>query len=490
MEKFKYIESEYSQNVSTYNFLNEDFDKNNLIKHFFEHCDSFNANDPKFPRMSMREYGRRALELMNSKVGLSTSDEPIIGFEIAPKQGEKNTKNRLVKIKKQWDFVDPNIKGTENVGEVVIYSKDGYIVSYYASKPNRIKTLLSQFVKELDENIIKEEVKENMKLNEQNNKEIKRIDWNGKTYVFTNTFKKTGAMSHDFLTMDDGEYEYQGEVTWINRPWHRFDLEEAWVSIVEEAFGSKAKELCLEINKKAKGIEDAIDKFFAKFDPKDINNERGSDNEAPKDKKVALAEYLEVSVDEIEDGDRENEFVCNGEVFEVLNDDEANERFRESCKLYLEDSFEVLPEYLQESIIQNCVSQGDIDVEVDYIIRDDVDMMWEDDIAEDCIDEGIVEREEVFDDEGNLRDDIDFDELKDKLSQAKLDSMGDDERVERVLEQHPCDDYEYWSSFINIDDATQEIMDDIEANSSRGQELSTYDGQEVDLGNGLFAYRQ
>ena len=117
-------------------------------------------------------------------------------------------------------------------------------------------------------------------------------------------------------------------------------------------------------------------------------------------------------------------------------------------------------------------------------------MMWEDDIAEDCIDEGIVEREEVFDDEGNLRDDIDFDELKDKLSQAKLDSMGDDERVERVLEQHPCDDYEYWSSFINIDDATQEIMDDIEANSSRGQELSTYDGQEVDLGNGLFAYRQ
>ena len=74
MKEFIHIEKEYSLNVSSNISFKEDFDKNNLIKHFFEHCDSFNANDPKFPRMSIREYARRATELANSKAGLSTSD--------------------------------------------------------------------------------------------------------------------------------------------------------------------------------------------------------------------------------------------------------------------------------------------------------------------------------------------------------------------------------------------------------------------------------
>ena len=100
---------------------------------------------------------------------------------------------------------------------------------------------------------------------------IKEIEWNGRHYTFTNTFRNSGYKSHDILTMEDDQgNSWEGETTWINRPWHRFDLEEAFTEIVGKAFGPKALELVYTINEHSNSVESAIDEFFATFKPEDI----------------------------------------------------------------------------------------------------------------------------------------------------------------------------------------------------------------------------
>lgn len=494
MKEFIHIEKEYSQNVSSYISFKEDFDKNNLIKHFFEHCDSFNANDPKFPRMSIREYARRATELANSKAGLSTSDNIIIGFEIAPRQGEKNTKNRLVKIKRQWDFVDPNIKGTEDIGEVVIYSKDGYIVSYYASKPNRIKTLLSQFVKELDENTSKEEIKETMKkLNEEKENVIKEIDWNGHHYTFINHFYNTGSKSHDVLTMkDENGNSWTGETTWINRPWHRFDLEEAFDEIVSKAFGPKALEMVEKIDKDSYSVEEVIEKFFAQLKPEDISNSNETKiDDSEEGRRNALAKYLKVNNDEIrEEGN--NEFAYDDATYKVLTDEEAEEEFDTKVRNLWDDlGLESIGDYLKDWVYENAIDEDALEDFVRNDVVDYYDNMSNDEIVDEAIDNDLIAPEEAYEeDEGEdgypvLKSSLGIDNLKSQLVDLKMDDI--DNYVE-YLRDMGYDD-EFFKDYLDEEAVIEAIKDDIDVNGSRAQEIAYYDGDEIDLGDGLFAYR-
>ena len=138
---------------------------------------------------------------------------------------------------------------------------------------------------------------------------------------------------------DEKGNSWTGETTWINRPWHRFDLEEAFTEIVSKAFGPKAVELLHKINETAHSVESAIETFFEKFDAKDIEPEEETHQDTSYEaRKKSLATYLEVSVEDIEEVGH-NEFEVNGETYKVLTDEEADEEFEKAvihiCARYI-----------------------------------------------------------------------------------------------------------------------------------------------------------
>ena len=320
-------------------------------------------------------------------------------------------------------------------------------------------------------------------------KVIKEVDWNGHHYTFTNTYKNTGTKSHDILTMEDENgNSWTGETTWINRPWHRFDLEEAFNEIVSKAFGPKALELVYEIDKTAHSVESAIDTFFEKFDAKDIEHVAKEQQDDSSDaRKQALANYLEVNVEELEEvGD--NEFQVNGETYLVLTDEEADDAFDEHIRDYWEDyGLDGISGYLRDWILENALDES----QCEDLVRDEVynsvyDWMDDEEVVDECESEGIVGYDEVYDEDGELRDDIDFDDLRERLVDEKFNQI---ENYAEYLIDAGFDE-DVLKDFIDDDMAIDALKDNVEVNGSgRGQEIAYYDGEEHDLGNGLFAYR-
>lgn len=324
---------------------------------------------------------------------------------------------------------------------------------------------------------------------------IKEIDWNGRHYTFTNTFRNSGYKSHDILTMtDDQGNSWEGETTWINRPWHRFDLEEAFTEIVGKAFGPKALELVHKINEHAYGVEGAIDEFFATFKPEDI--QQASEGEEAIDDSTeariqSLADYLEIDPEEIEEVD-DREFEVDGKTYLVLTDEEADEEFDTQVRSLWDDlGLDGLGD-ISDTIIDRCVDEDQLEDFVRNDIEDYVYSMADEEVAYECIDEGIVDEDDIYDydeEDGEevIRDDVDFDDLRDKLIEEKVDNV--DDYVE-YLRDMGFDD-SFFADYIDEDKAIETIKDAVDTNGSgRGQEIAYYDGNEIDLGNGLYAYRK
>ena len=324
-------------------------------------------------------------------------------------------------------------------------------------------------------------------------KVIKEIDWNGNHYTFTNTYRNTGTKSHDVLTMEDQNgNSWTGETTWINRPWHRFDLEEAFTEIVSKAFGPKAVELLKGINEKAYSVEQAIEEFFAQFKPEDIQaNAKDSFDDSAEARKQALANYLEVDVELIEDAG-DNEFSYDGATYRVLTDSEADYEFDEAIRnLWDEVGFDGVGDWMHDWILENALDDGALEDLVRESVANDIEWLSDEEVADACIDEGIVSAEEVYDEESDeynpeLRDDVDFDDLREKLIDARFDAI--DDYTEYVNDMGL--DSDTLSYYIDDEKVIDALKDDADVNGSgRGQELAYYDGDELDLGNGLFAYR-
>ena len=318
---------------------------------------------------------------------------------------------------------------------------------------------------------------------------IKEIDWNGNHYTFTNTFYRTGTKSHDVLTMENqmGE-KFVGETTWINRPWHRFDLEEAFTEIVSKAFGPKAVELVRNINEEAYSVTDAIDKFFAEFKPEDIQVNQEVEYDSSEEARInALAKYLEVSADIIESvGD--NEFEVDGETYKVLTDNEADEEFDNYCRSVWDDIGLDIGGYITDSILEYAVDED----ELSDVVRDDISNyvydISDEEVADECINENIVSEEDVYvdgDTYGSLRDDIDIDDLREKLIDEKLSDIDDYAEYLR----NTGFDSEFFKNYIDEDKAVEVIKDAEDVNGSGRGAIAYYDGAELDLDNGLYAYR-
>lgn len=322
---------------------------------------------------------------------------------------------------------------------------------------------------------------------------IKEIDWNGNHYTFTNTFKNTGTKSHDILTMEDQNGDsWTGETTWINRPWHRFDLEEAFTEIVAKAFGPKAVELLMNINAKAFSVEQAIEQFFSQFKPEDIEHVAPeSYDESEEARKQALANYLEVNVEQVEEVGT-HEFEVDGEEYRVLTDKEADEEYDEYVRnLWYDIGLDGIGGYLHDWILENAIDES----ELENIVREDISNyvydMSDEEVADECVNEGIAEAEEVYDENSDsaytpeLRGDVDFDELREKLIESKFDEV---DSYAEYLRDMGYDD-KFFSNYIDDELVIDALKDDSDVNGYGRGDMSGYDGREHELEDGFYAYR-
>ena len=321
---------------------------------------------------------------------------------------------------------------------------------------------------------------------------IYEIDWNGKHYTFEEEVKHTGTKTHDILTMTDSDgNSWTGETTWINRPWHRFDLEEAFVEIVEKAFGKGPQEKLFKINETAHDVTDAINKFFAQLKPEDIEAEKIKDGYSEEARQKALANYLGVEVDEVVPLS-ETDFEVNEEEYNVFTDEEADEEFDRRVRDLWDDlGTNGFSDYFKDWILENAIDDSELE---DYVREDIENLVYEldeDQLVSECIDEDIVKPEDVYDEESDAwnpeyKEDLDFDELREKLIDVRFDEV---DNYTEYLRDLGYDD-EFFKDFINEELVIDALKDDIDVNGSgRGQELAYYDSEEHDLGNGLFAYR-
>lgn len=330
-----------------------------------------------------------------------------------------------------------------------------------------------------------------MKLREAEEKLIKEIDWNGNHYKFYNNFYRTGTKSHDILTMEDQMgSRWTGETTWVNRPWHRFDLEEAFDEIVSNAFGSKALQLVKKLDEESHSVEEVIDKFFAQFKSEDIQNDEVESEEVSR--KELLAQHLGVDESELEEVD-ENLFAYDDAEYLVLDDAEAEEEFDTAVRSLWDDmGIDGVSDYFKEWILENAIDESELE---DYVREDISDYYYEledEEVADEAIEEGLVESEEVYDEESDtytpeLRDDVDFDDLREKLIDLKFEGI---ESYSEYLQDMGFGE-EFFRPYIDEEKVIEALKDDIEVNGQgRGQEIAYYDGNEIDLGHGLYAYRR
>lgn len=355
---------------------------------------------------------------------------------------------------------------------------------------NSLEESLNECKKDIENNELKES--SNMKrLNEAEEKLIKEVEWEGHKIKFFNTFHSTGTKSHDVLKMEmDGTNTYTGETTWINRPWHRFDLEEAFDEIVSKAFGKKALALVQEIDKNASSVEDAIDKFFAQFKSEDIQaDDEVQIDDSTEGRKNALAKYLEVDPSELEEID-DNTFAYDDGEYKVLTDSEADDAFDEDVRnLWDEGGLEYVGGWLKDWILENALN----DDEFESFVREDkegyVYDMGEEDLIDECISDEIVNEEDVRDEDGEIREDVDFDDLREKLINFMVEDTMENETFGEYLKDMGMDE-EYIKQYIDEEKVIEAIKDDIDTNGSgRGQNLAYYDGEEIELDGGLYAYR-
>lgn len=207
----------------------------------------------------------------------------------------------------------------------------------------------------------------------------------------------------------------------------------------------------------------------------------------------ALADYLKVSFKEIKQGYDDHVFDVNGESWLVLNDEEADAAAYQDIESTIDDlGLDAFSEQMQDWIINNALDTDWFEDVVREDIKSYIYDMSDEEVADECIDYGITYSEDVYDEESDpdfpeLRDDVDFDDLRSQLIDEKMSEIDDyvdyyrdnfgDESLTRLIKDGQVQ--------LDVD----AIVDECLSWDGRGHFLSRYDGNEVELGDGLFGYR-
>ena len=207
----------------------------------------------------------------------------------------------------------------------------------------------------------------------------------------------------------------------------------------------------------------------------------------------ALATYLGVEEDEITEGYNDTVFEVNGEEYLVLDDDEADEAVVDNAENLIYDiGLEGFTDSMKDWIVENAIENSDwFDDALEEDMNYYVDNMDDDEVVEEAIRYDVIDEDDAYieDEDGNqeINPDLDIEDLGEKLVQALIDDVDD------AYEWY-VDNFGENSVRDLINDGTltldyQAIADEVMSWDGRGNSLASYDGEEIELENGLYAYR-
>ena len=138
------------------------------------------------------------------------------------------------------------------------------------------------------------------------------------------------------------------------------------------------------------------------------------------DKKQALADYLDVDIEEIEDGYDDNHFEVNGDEYMILTEDESYDEYKDWEMSLIDDlGLEAFSENFQEHILENCINEDFFNTvaeeEADFYISE----MDDEELLEYAHDHKIAKDIDDVDDENFDRTDIEED-CKDEYEEEIL----------------------------------------------------------------------
>lgn len=207
----------------------------------------------------------------------------------------------------------------------------------------------------------------------------------------------------------------------------------------------------------------------------------------------ALATYLGVEEDEITEGYRGDIFNVNGREYLVVDEDEADGIIADDIENLIDDmGLEAFTPAMQDWIVENAVGNTEwfddaLEEDMNYYVDD----LSDDEVVEEAINYNVIDEDDAYieDEDGNqeINPDLDIEDLGEKLVQELIDEQ-DDAYTWYV------DNFGENSVRDLIKDGTltlyyQAIADEVIRWDGRGNSLASYDGNEIELDNGLYAYR-
>ena len=207
----------------------------------------------------------------------------------------------------------------------------------------------------------------------------------------------------------------------------------------------------------------------------------------------ALATYLGVEEDEITEGYDDTVFEVNGEEYLVLDDDEADEAVVDDIENIIDDmGLEAFTDSMQDWIVGNAIDNAEwFDEALEEDMNFYVDDMSDDEVVENAIDYNIIDEDGAYveDEDGNqeINPGLYIEDLGEKLVQALIDEQDDayewyvynfgENSVRDLIKE----------GVLTLD--YQAIADEVIRWDGRGNSLASYDSDEIELDDGLYAYR-
>ena len=208
------------------------------------------------------------------------------------------------------------------------------------------------------------------------------------------------------------------------------------------------------------------------------------------DRVNALASYLEVNPSTITDGYTENLFETeDGEEYFVVTEDEGRELAREDIESIIDDiGLDAFTPAFQDWITMYAVDDDWFEdacresyTNYAYDIQDEEDDEYGTRLAAECIENGLIS-EEDFEDGQYIGDE----DLVDLLSEHLVNQV--DDYVEWYRDDFGNDDLTYVVNHYNLLDM-EKIVDECIEQDGIAHFVASYDGDEIELGDDLYAYR-
>lgn len=219
------------------------------------------------------------------------------------------------------------------------------------------------------------------------------------------------------------------------------------------------------------------------------------------EKLQAIANYLGVDTDYFEEeGYDPNEFESKeyNESYLVLTEDEAREYAKRDIESVFDDlGLDAFTPSFQEWILNNAVEDDffeDAIRESNQFYIDDIeneyDEVFENRLISELVEEGIL-TEDNFENWGEesptVRDDVDLDEKKREYLEHLVSGISD--YAEEYKNQFGEDDFNDVVKEGKVDIDMEAVVAECISMDGIAHFVARYDGEEIDLGNDLYAYR-